>query len=81
MDKAENITAKIATDAKLFSDFLRDFSPLIILVQFVIIPTHRIFINITDVFFIIFSASNNMIVVSALPNVISKFLIAKSFES
>ena len=43
-------------------------------------PTHRVFINVlTDVVVILFAA-NDMVMIRALPNIKSDFLIGEAFE-
>ena len=49
-------------------------------VQFVVMPIYRIFVDIFYVFPTIVVISNNMVVITCLPNIFTAFLITKSFK-
>lgn len=54
--------------------------PLFIRIQFIIKPTHRIFVDVSYVFFIIIPISNNVVIEMGLPYIFTVFFIAEALK-
>ena len=60
--------------------FGRSPYPIFFRVQFIVVPTNWVFIDIFYVFLIVFAITDDMIVETSLPNVSAILLVAKTLE-
>ncbi len=60
--------------------FVEKSNTLIFRIQFIIIPTRWIFVNVFYMFFVIFAISNNVIVRTGLPNILPVLFVAKPLK-
>ena len=49
-------------------------------IQFIVMPTNRVFTDISQMLLVILTISDNVVIKITLPNIFTIFLVAKSFE-